>query len=79
MNIVAIAFAAMIYMATNSEIVKEMTVGKFVSFIMAMMMLLQHAKRLTTLNMTLQRGIAAAQSVFYFENGPATYFIYLSK
>jgi subfamily B ATP-binding cassette protein MsbA len=64
--IVAIAFAAMIYMATNPEFIKEMTVGKFVSFIIAMMMLLQHAKRLTTLNMTLQKGIAAAQSVFDF-------------
>ena len=29
-------------------------------------MLLQHAKRLTTLNMTLQKGIAAAESVFAF-------------
>lgn len=64
--IVAIAFAAMIYMATNPEFIKEMTVGKFVSFLMAMIMLLQHAKRLTTLNMTLQKGIAAAQSVFEF-------------
>jgi len=64
--IVAIAFAAMIYMATNPEFIKDMTVGKFVSFLMAMMMLLQHAKRLTTLNMTLQKGIAAAQSVFDF-------------
>ena len=64
--IVAIAFAAMIYIATNPEFVKEMSVGKFVSFLMAMIMLLQHAKRLTTINMTLQRGIAAAESVFKF-------------
>ena len=64
--IVAVAFAAMIYMATNPEFIKAMTVGKFVSFLMAMIMLLQHAKRLTTLNMTLQRGIAAAHSVFKF-------------
>ena len=64
--IVAIAFAAMIYIATNPEFVKAMSVGKFVSFLMAMIMLLQHAKRLTTINMTLQRGIAAAESVFKF-------------
>lgn len=64
--IVAIAFAAMIYIATNPEFIKEMSVGKFVSFLMAMIMLLQHAKRLTTINMTLQRGIAAAESVFKF-------------
>lgn len=64
--IVAIAFAAMIYMATNSPFSKEMSVGKFGSFLMAMIMLLQHAKRLTTINMTLQKGIAAAESVFEF-------------
>lgn len=64
--IVSIAFASMIYIATNPEFIKDMTVGKFVSFLMAMIMLLQHAKRLTTVNMTLQKGIAAAQSVFAF-------------
>lgn len=64
--IVAIAFAVMIYMATSPEIIPDMTAGKFVAFLMGMVMLLQHAKRLTTVNMTLQRGIAAAQSVFDF-------------
>lgn len=64
--IVAIAFAVMIYMATHPEIIPDMTAGKFVSFLMGMVMLLQHAKRLTTVNMTLQKGIAAAQSVFNF-------------
>jgi len=64
--IVAIAFSFMIYVATNPEFIKDMSVGKFVSFLMAMIMLLQHAKRLTTVNMTLQKGIAAAQSVFNF-------------
>lgn len=64
--IVAIAFAYMISLATNPEFIADMTVGKFVSFLMGMVMLLQHAKRLTTINMTLQRGIAAAESVFSF-------------
>jgi len=64
--IVAIAFAVMIYMATNPEFIPDMTAGKFVAFLMGMVMLLQHAKRLTTVNMTLQRGIAAAESVFSF-------------
>ena len=63
---VAVAFAIMIYLATNPEYIPDMTAGKFVSFLMGMVMLLQHAKRLTTVNMTLQRGIAAAQSVFEF-------------
>lgn len=63
---VAIAFAVMIYMATSPKIIPDMTAGKFVAFLMGMVMLLQHAKRLTTINMTLQRGIAAAESVFGF-------------
>ncbi|MDH5602043.1 MAG: lipid A export permease/ATP-binding protein MsbA [Gammaproteobacteria bacterium] len=64
--IVAVAFAIMIYMATSPEIMPDMTAGKFVAFLMGMVMLLQHAKRLTTINMTLQKGIAAAESVFTF-------------
>ena len=68
--IVAIAFAFMIYMATNPDFIKELTVGYFVSFLMSMIMLLQHAKRLTTINVTLQKGIAAAESVFVFIDLP---------
>ena len=64
--IVAVAFAYMISLATNPEFIADMTVGKFVSFLMGMVMLLQHAKRLTSINITLQRGIAAAESVFSF-------------
>jgi len=64
--IVAVAFAVMIYMATSPKIMPDMTAGKFVAFLMGMVMLLQHAKRLTTINMTLQKGIAAAESVFNF-------------
>jgi subfamily B ATP-binding cassette protein MsbA len=64
--IVAVAFASMIYIATNPEFITNMTAGKFISYLTAMIMLLQHAKRLTTLNMTLQKGIAAAESVFKF-------------
>ena len=64
--IVAIAFAVMIYMATSPAFIPDMTAGKFVAFLMGMVMLLQHAKRLTTVNVILQRGIAAAESVFGF-------------
>jgi len=64
--IVAIAFALMIYLATKPEIIPDMTAGKFASFLMGMLMLLQHAKRLTTINIVLQRGITAADSVFDF-------------
>ncbi|MBI4985075.1 MAG: lipid A export permease/ATP-binding protein MsbA [Rhodocyclales bacterium] len=42
----------------------ETTLGSFVSFITAMLMLLAPMKRLTDLSGTLQRGLAAAESVF---------------
>lgn len=60
--IVAIAFASMIYLAFQLD----MQVGEFGSYLTAMLLLMQHAKRLTSINSTLQRGIAAAQSVFEF-------------
>ena len=60
--IVAVAFALMIYAAFRLDL----KVGEFGSYLTAMLLLMQHAKRLTTVNMALQRGIAAAQSVFAF-------------
>jgi subfamily B ATP-binding cassette protein MsbA len=60
--IVAIAIAVIIYLATNLDL----KIGEFSAFMTAMMLLLQHARRLSGINATLQRGIAAAQSVFEF-------------
>ncbi|MDX1824617.1 MAG: ATP-binding cassette domain-containing protein, partial [Thiohalomonadales bacterium] len=60
--IVAIAFAVIVYLATNLDL----QVGEFGAYITAMLLLMQHAKRLSTVNAALQRGIAAAQSVFEF-------------
>jgi subfamily B ATP-binding cassette protein MsbA len=50
--------------------VVSLTPGKFMSFMVAMVLMLQHARRLTTVNITLQRGIAAAHSVFDFLEQP---------
>ena len=47
------------------------TLGSFVSFITAMLMLLAPTKRLTELNGPLQRGLAAAESVFEMVDEPA--------
>ncbi len=60
--IVAVAFALMIYSAFELDL----QVGEFGSYLTAMLLLMQHAKRLTSVNVNLQRGIAAAQSVFDF-------------
>ncbi len=60
--IVAIAFAVIVYLATN----QDLDVGQFAAYMAAMLLLMQHAKRLANINAALQRGIAAAQSVFQF-------------
>lgn len=60
--IVAIAFAVIVYIATN----QDLDVGQFGAYMTAMLLLMQHAKRLANINAALQRGIAAAQSVFEF-------------
>ena len=68
--IAAGASAVVIYIATRPAILDSLTVGTFVSFVAAMMMLHSPTKRLTKVNVTLQRGIAAAQSVFGLVDTP---------
>ncbi len=56
--------ATVIYIASLQSAANEITVGGFVSLFGAMAMLLAPIKRLTKLNEPLQRGLAAAESVF---------------
>jgi len=60
----ASALAAIVYMATRDEASSIATPGAFISFITAMILLMPTLKRLTTINVSLQRGITAAESVF---------------
>jgi subfamily B ATP-binding cassette protein MsbA len=60
----ACALAGIIYLATSNTMRQITTVGDFGSFITAMLLLLPPLKRLTTVNNNIQRGIAAAQSIF---------------
>ena len=62
--IASIALATIIYIATLQSSTDQITVGGFVSFITAMLMLLAPIKRLTSTNEPLQRGLAAAEMVF---------------
>jgi subfamily B ATP-binding cassette protein MsbA len=62
--VAAVALAAVVYLATLQTNADEVTVGGFVSFIMAMLMLTAPLKRLTGVSEYLQRGLAAAESVF---------------
>lgn len=60
----ACALAAIIYLATQEAISGIATAGTFASFITATLLLLPPLKRLTTVNSGLQKGIAAAESIF---------------
>ena len=62
--VVAIALALIIYLATRQAAVDETTVGGFMSFLIAMLLVLPPLRRLTGVNQTVQRGLAAAESVF---------------
>ncbi len=62
--IAALALATIVYLATQQSNNDQITVGGFVSFITAMLMLTAPLKRVTSVNEPLQRGLAAAESVF---------------
>jgi subfamily B ATP-binding cassette protein MsbA len=51
-------------MVGRQSAANETTVGGFVSFVAAMLMLLQPLKRITGVNEQLQKGLAAAESIF---------------
>jgi subfamily B ATP-binding cassette protein MsbA len=62
--VAVLGLAGVIHLATRESMLAQISVGTFISFITAMMMLLGPIKRLTKINGALQRGIAAAQSIF---------------
>lgn len=62
--VLALALAVIIALVTQTQFLEGLTVGGFVSFVTAMMILFDPLKRLTTINAELQKGIAAGQSVF---------------
>ena len=60
----AIAVAVIVFYSTRQTGTGGVTVGSFVSFMTATLMLLTPLKHLTGVNSSLQRGLAAAESVF---------------
>lgn len=64
--LVACALALIIYLGTQESMKDVVSPGTFVSFIAAMIMLLPPVRSLTTIVAHLQRGIAAAESIFTF-------------
>ncbi len=66
----SVAISIIVYMALRESLAARTTVGEFTSFITAMLMLLAPLKRLTDVNAPLQRGLAAAESVFGMVDTP---------
>lgn len=60
----AVGLAIVVWVALHQSAGNETTVGGFVSFITAMLLLLAPLKHLADINAPLQRGLAAAESVF---------------
>ncbi len=69
--VTACGLAVMLYMAARESAADAMTVGTFASFFAAMGLLFAPLKRLTSVNARLQRGIAAATSVFALVDQPS--------
>ena len=64
--LVAVALSCILYFATTRSRANGFTAGDFISFITAMIMILQPMKRITNVTQSLQRGLASAESVFSF-------------
>jgi subfamily B ATP-binding cassette protein MsbA len=69
--VVSIGVAVIVYLAVLQSASDQTTVGGFVSFLVAAMLLIAPLKRLTTVNESLQRSLAAAATVFEFLDEPA--------
>ncbi len=66
----ALALSIVVWLATLQGSMMSVTVGTFVSFITAMLLLLQPLKRLTRVHAEIQRGIAAGESIFELIDEP---------
>lgn len=62
----ASGLAIIVYLATLDAMLSTFTPGTFMSFVVAMVMLLPPIKRLTSINSGIQKGIAAGSSIFWF-------------
>ncbi len=59
-----LGIALVVHVAGRLSMQEDLTPGQFISFLTAMMIMLQPVRRITNVNATLQRGVAAADSLF---------------
>jgi len=69
-SLAALAVAVIVYTALQESLAARATMGEFAAFMTAMLMLLAPLKHLTQVNAPLQRGLAAAESVFGLIDAP---------
>ena len=62
--VIAIFAASIIYFVMSEDYLEQISIGTFMSYLTAMIMLFAPIKRLSEVNVTLQRGIAASESIF---------------
>lgn len=62
--IVASALAFLVYIAMHPSLMESMTAGQFISFITAAGMIAKPLRQLTEVNSIIQKGVAAAESLF---------------
>lgn len=66
--IVSVAFAAIVAFATSESMRGVITPGDFISFIFALTMLFAPLRSLSSVNVAIQKGVAAGESIFNFLN-----------
>ncbi len=69
-TLAACSVAIVIYVASMLSSVDKLTPGEFVAFIAAMSMIFEPVRRLTNVNSVIQRGLAAAESIFHLLDQP---------
>ncbi len=69
--VAAIALAVLFYLAIEQSRTDGTTVGEFLSYIAAMMMLTAPLKQITSVSIYMQRGLSAAESVFELLDTPS--------
>lgn len=62
--IASLALALIVFVATRDAVLEQVTVGTFMSFLATMLLMFPSLKRITSVNASLQSGLAACESVF---------------
>jgi subfamily B ATP-binding cassette protein MsbA len=69
-TVAALGLASVVFVATREDLAGGLTVGEFVSFLGAMLLIMAPLKHLTNINGPLQQGLAAGQSIFELLDAP---------